>query len=62
MDHFNYVSGRLHAEDVPIERIEYHKPLGQGRVVDVQPTDEPNVFYVVMQRGGRRWWEEIDIR
>lgn len=47
---------------VPLDRIDYHKPLGQGRVIDVRPTTDPHTFYVVMQRGGRIWWEEIELR
>lgn len=47
---------------VPLHRIEYHKPLGQGRVIDVRRTPDPHTFYIVLQRGGRIWWEEIDLR
>ena len=47
---------------VPLHRLEYHKPLGQGRVIDVRPTSHPNIFYIVIQRGGRQWWEEIVLR
>ncbi len=47
---------------VPTHRIQYVKPLGQGHVVDVRPTPDPHLFYVVLQRGGRTWWEEIELR
>ena len=47
---------------VPLDRIQYHKPLGQGRVLDIKPTPHPHLFYVVLQRGGRTWWEEIELR
>lgn len=47
---------------IPLHRLTYHKPLGQGRVLDVRPTSDPHLFYVVLQRGGRSWWEEIEVR
>ena len=47
---------------VPIERIRYHRPLGQGRVIDIQPTPRLHSFYVVLNLGGRTWWEEIELR
>lgn len=47
---------------VPLERITYLKSLGQGRVVDLRPTGDPHVFYIVLQRGGRTWWEEVELR
>lgn len=47
---------------VPLERITYVKSLGQGRVADVRPTDTPHLFYIVLQRGGRTWWEEVELR
>lgn len=44
---------------VPLERVEYHLPLGQGHVLDVQPTGDPHCFAITVRRGGRSWWEEI---
>jgi len=44
---------------VPVERIQYHQPLGQGHVLDVQPTSDPHTFAITVKRGGRSWWEEI---
>jgi hypothetical protein len=46
----------------PVDRIEYHTPLGQGRVIDAKPTSDPNILYLTLTRGGRTWWEEIEIR
>lgn len=46
----------------PVDRIEYHTPLGQGRIVEVQPTSDPHILYLTLKRGGRTWWEEIEIR
>ncbi len=47
---------------VPLERIDYHSPLGQGHVLDIQPTDDPHAFAVTMRRGSNYWWEEVVIR
>lgn len=44
---------------VPVERIQYHQPLGQGHVLDVQRTGDPHTFAITLKRGGRCWWEEI---
>lgn len=46
---------------VPVDRITYVAPLGQGHVTDVQPTGDPTSFAVTMKRGGRTWWEEIEL-
>lgn len=46
----------------PVNQIEYHKPLGQGRIVAVTPTPDPHVFHLHLERGGKSWWEEISLR
>lgn len=44
---------------IPVDRIKYETPLGQGKVIDVQIGADPRAVYLTIQRGGRTWWEEL---